>query len=94
MGFKTLGYTSHMGRVVIVIAVILLTIYCVVEVAQSDRYSVRNAPRWLWAFAVICLPVVGPLAWLFLGRPNGGSGGKPQQPPRMPDDDPDFLRRL
>lgn len=83
-----------MGRILIVAAVILLTIYCVVEVAQSKPYQVRNAPRWLWAFVVICLPVVGPLAWLMFGRPGGGSGGKPKNPPRMPDDDPDFLRRL
>lgn len=81
-----------MGRILIVIAAILLTIYCVVEVAQSNKYTVRNAPKWMWAAIVICLPVAGPLAWLFFGRPDGRNH-RPE-PPRAPDDDPDFLRRL
>ena len=82
-----------MARVLLIIAVILLTIYCVVEVAQADKYSVRVAPKWLWAVFVICIPLAGPIAWLFFGRPKGG-GSRPSPRPTMPDDDPDFLRRL
>jgi hypothetical protein len=84
-----------MGRVLPVVIIALLTIYCLVEVAQADPGRVRLAPRWLWAAAVIVLPLVGPLAWLALGRPQQrrpGSGGG--RPPLAPDDDPDFLRRL
>lgn len=80
-----------MGRMLLIAAVVLLTIYCVVEVAQTRHYAVRNAPKWLWVFAVICLPVVGPLSWLLFGRPDR------RRPPRErlnPDDDPDFLRGL
>lgn len=71
----------------------MLTVYCVVEVAQARGYNVRAMPRWLWAFAVICLPVLGPVAWLILGRPIKST--KPL-PPRSsaPDDDEDFLRGL
>lgn len=76
--------------------VVLLTIYCVVEVAQSDGDEVRNAPRWLWAVAVICLPVAGPIAWLTLGRPTAASRSESdlQRNPLSPDDDEDFLRNL
>lgn len=81
-----------MGRVLLILAAILLTIYCVVEVAQANKYAVRGAPKWLWAFLVICIPVLGPLTWLAFGRPNGR--GQRREPPRAPDDDPDFLRRL
>lgn len=73
----------------------LLAIYCVVEVAQAPTYAVRRMPRWLWATAIICLPMFGPLGWLFLGRPNRESRSEPvHRPPKAPDDDNDFLRGL
>ncbi len=81
-----------MPRVLIIIAVIMLTIYCVVEVAQSHRYAVRRLPKWLWAFAVICVPVVGPISWLAFGRPTS-SAPRPGAP-TAPDDDEDFLRGI
>lgn len=85
-----------MGRYLPIILVALLTIYCVVEVAQAQPYGVRRMPRWLWATAVTCLPLVGALGWLFLGRPNAESLGirKRSKRPKAPDDDVDFLRGL
>ncbi|MCG6567303.1 PLD nuclease N-terminal domain-containing protein [Tessaracoccus sp. ZS01] len=81
-----------MPRILLIIAVVMLTIYCVVEVAQSRGYRVRAMPRWLWAFAVIALPIVGPVSWLVLGRPLKNH---PQvRDHRAPDDDEDFLRGL
>jgi hypothetical protein len=85
-----------MARYLPIIIVALLMIYCVVEVAQAQPYAVRRMPRWLWATVVICVPLFGALAWLFLGRPNAESLGirKRSAPPRAPDDDVDFLRGL
>lgn len=86
-----------MGRFLPLVIVALLTIYCVVEVAQASPYAVRRAPRWLWAVAVICLPLAGSLGWLFLGRPTAqsrGEGGAGARRPKAPDDDVDFLRGL
>ena len=85
-----------MGRFLPLVIVALLTIYCVVEVAQAPPYAVRRAPRWLWAVAVICLPLAGSLAWLFFGRPNPQSRGEGTavRRPSAPDDDVDFLRGL
>lgn len=84
-----------MLRVAIVIAVVALTIYCTVEVAQAPASRVRNMPKWLWAVFVIVAPVLGPLCWLAFGRPTN------RRPPSdnrgysgAPDDDPDFLRSL
>ncbi|MDR1432308.1 MAG: PLD nuclease N-terminal domain-containing protein [Propionibacteriaceae bacterium] len=82
-----------MGRVLPLIILGLLMIYCVVEVAQSDSQRVRVAPRWLWAVAVIALPGVGSIAWLFFGRPTK-QPPRPRQQPMAPDDDPDWLRKL
>ena len=82
-----------MGRYLPIVMVALLMIYCVVEVAQSSPYAVRAMPRWLWAVAIICLPLVGAVCWLIFGRPRKGTP-TPGGPPRSPDDDPDFLRGL
>jgi hypothetical protein len=53
-------------------------------------------PRWLWATAIICVPLVGAVSWLLLGRPNAESLGTRKRPgrPKAPDDDVDFLRGL
>lgn len=86
-----------MGRFLPLVIVALLTIYCVVEVAQAAPYAVRRGPRWLWAVAVICLPLAGSLGWLFFGRPTAASRGEPGKAagrPKAPDDDVDFLRGL
>ena len=85
-----------MGRYLPIIIVVLLMIYCVVEVAQAPPYAVRRMPRWLWATAIICLPLGWRcLAGLLLGRPNAESlGTKQRQRPKAPDDDIDFLRGL
>lgn len=85
-----------MARVLPILIVVLLMIYCVVEVAQARPDEVRRAPRWLWAAAVIMIPALGSLAWLALGRPTAQSRAEAEveRHPSAPDDDPDFLRRL
>jgi len=77
-------------RVLLFVAVVMLTIYCVVELAQTKGARVRAMPRWLWLFVVICVPVIGPFAWLLAGRP----APRPRPRPLAPDDDEDFLRGL
>jgi hypothetical protein len=85
-----------MGRYLPIIMVVLLAIYCMVEVAQAPTYAVRRMPRWLWATAIICVPLLGSLAWLIFGRPSGESRrrGASTARPKAPDDDNDFLRGL
>ena len=85
-----------MMRYLPIIIVALAMIYCVVEVAQAPPYAVRRMPRWLWATAIICLPLIGAVCWLFFGRPNAESLGTKKKPnkPKAPDDDVDFLRGL
>lgn len=85
-----------MVRFLPIVIIVLLMIYCVVEVAQSRSDEVRRAPRWLWASAVIAVPLFGSLAWLFFGRPNAKSiaDAVDERFPIAPDDDQDFLNRL
>lgn len=85
-----------MGRVIPIIVLVALTIYCTIEVAQARSWDVRRMPKWLWAVVVIGVPGIGPLAWLVFGRPLAPpkDGRRPPPPPRPPDDNPDFLRNL
>jgi hypothetical protein len=76
---------------------VVLLIYCLIEIAQSDPRQVRQLSRGVWALIVL-VPLVGPVTWLVYGRPNGTdvTPVAPRPKPRVvaPDDDPDFLRSL
>ncbi len=85
-----------MLKALTVVVPAVLAIYCLVQVAQTRADLVRTLPRWAWALVILLLPVLGPVGWLVLGRPQGP---RPAPPPRRrrplaPDDDPDFLRGL
>jgi hypothetical protein len=78
---------------------IALTVYAVVDCVQTDEQRIRNLPKLLWLLLILLFPLVGPIAWFIAGRPQRGSAGDRGRthrppPPRGPDDDPDFLRRL
>ena len=75
-----------MGRVLLLIVALGLTIFALIDLFGVSADDVRGGSRFLWAVAILLLPVVGPLLWLWLGR-------APSDAPRIlgPDDDPDFL---
>lgn len=78
-------------RILFYVAVVALSIYCLVDLSQSREDRVRLMPRAAWALVLILAPVIGPLGWLFAGRPVK----QPPRPrPKGPDDDDDFLRGL
>ncbi|SMO50681.1 PLD nuclease N-terminal domain-containing protein [Propioniciclava tarda] len=80
---------------------VALLLYSFIDCASADARRVRNLPKAAW-FLVILMPIVGPLAWLFAGRPPRESqswplrpGSRPEQPRTLaPDDDPAFLEAL
>lgn len=85
-----------------------LTVYCLIDVIQTDEMVVRNLPKIAWIILVLLFPVVGPVAWLVAGRPDQQSRrtrtqqqrwedhrrDRDRRPPRGPDDDPDFLKGI
>jgi hypothetical protein len=80
---------------------IAVTVYAVVDCIQTDDAQVRGLPKLLWLLLILLFPIVGAIAWFIAGRPLRGSPGRPgggpthrPPPPRGPDDDHDFLRRL
>jgi Phospholipase_D-nuclease N-terminal len=46
-----------------------LLIYALIDCIQTPDKAVRNLPRWGWLILIILIPYVGPIAWLFAGRP-------------------------
>lgn len=87
-----------MLRVLPVLVVLVLVVYCLVDLAQSRADEVRALPRSVWALAILFIPVLGAIGWLLLGRPAGPAGvsapGPSSARPVAPDDDPVFLARL
>ena len=92
-----------MLRVVIAVALLAFTVFCIVDAVQTEDSEVRGLPKPLWVIVCLIFPVAGGLAWLVAGRPRsildiifgdrGGRSGRPRGP-LGPDDDPDFLRDL
>lgn len=97
-----------MGRFVLAVAILMLYIYAIVDLARSPARDVRLLPKWLWVIVVVLVVIAGPALYLALGRPlvgyppsggdgGGGSGGRGGPGPRgpvAPDDDPEFLKKL
>ena len=84
-----------MGKALIIVVIVVFSVYSLFDVLAQTR--TRSLSKPVWALLSL-VPILGPLAWLALGRPPaakpGGSGGR--QVPRVtgPDDDPDFLWNL
>ena len=77
-----------------VVALVLL-VYCLLDVLRTPASLVRSLPKPLW-FLLVLPPVLGPAAWLLLGRPAKGTPRPVAPAPGAgaPDDDDDFLREL
>ncbi len=52
--------------------VMLLWVFCLIDVITADDGGVRFLPKIVWLLLVVFLPLAGSLAWLFAGRPIGG----------------------
>ena len=97
------------GSGALVLVELCLLVYCALNVITTPEAQVRNLPKLLWLALVLLIPIVGPVAWLVAGRPQGparslpykgntGVAPEPYRParatPAPPDDDEAFLRRL
>ena len=89
------------------VAELSLLVYCVLDVLRTPSQHVRNLPKPVWLFLCFLPPVIGPICWLVLGRPQQppnlpykGNTGFPEYDrpgravPQNPDDDEAFLRGL
>lgn len=87
-----------------------LLVFCLIDCIQSDSLVVRNLSKGWWLVLIIFVPLIGPIAWLVAGRPqgqhtrrsvpwpSGPTAGFPEyerpRAARGPDDDPAFLAEL
>jgi hypothetical protein len=49
-----------------------LTVYCLIECIGTPEGAIRNLPKVAWVFIILLFPIVGPVAWLAVGRPDTG----------------------
>lgn len=89
-----------MLRYLPLVILVAMTIYALVECAQTEPEQVRNLPKWGWILIIIVFGpqtlALGPIGWFIAGRPKGkGFGGfNPKRKVLPPDDNPDFLKGL
>lgn len=50
--------------------ILVLWIFCVVDVITSRDDEVRHLPKMGWLILVLLFPLVGSIAWLAAGRPQ------------------------
>lgn len=80
-----------MPRLLSLLTVVTLSLWALIDVAQTPALRLRMLAKPLWAVLVL-VPVLGPAAWFLQGRaPQPSAAGVR---PLAPDDDPEFLRRL
>jgi Phospholipase_D-nuclease N-terminal len=53
------------------LAVLALLVYCLIDCIQTDSALVRNLPKPFWILLIVIVPLVGGIAWLVAGRPEG-----------------------
>jgi hypothetical protein len=87
-----------MGKVLLFLVPLALTIYAVIDAIQTEDTRVRHLPKIIWILLILVFTPIGAIAWLVTGRQHGPMRGRPGSryptAPRGPDDDPDFLRNL
>lgn len=54
-----------------------LVVYCVLNIITTPDADVRNLPKLLWLVLVLLFPIVGGVAWLVAGRPQGPARSLP-----------------
>ena len=84
-----------MGKFILAGVAIVLVIYAIFDAAATPPSQIKILPKPAWLVVIVLVPVLGALAWIFVGtkRLRPGPGRRPL-PPRGPDDDPDYLRGI
>lgn len=88
------------------LVLLLLWVFCLVDVITTDDTQCRNLPKIWWVLIVLLVFDIGAVLWLVAGRPRRGTSGSrgtsafPEydRPGRFvatnPDDDATFLRMV
>ncbi|MBM7517379.1 PLD nuclease N-terminal domain-containing protein [Nocardioides nitrophenolicus] len=89
--------------------ILILWVYCLVDVITAREDSVRNLAKTWWLLIVFFFPLAGSIAWFIAGRPTperaltrdqGAAPGFPEYErrgrfaPADPEKDEEFLRKV
>src|SRR5712691_3099559 len=90
-----------MGRLFPLFALldVALIVIALIDCLSVEESEIRALPRVAWAFLILLFSPIGPIAWFVAGRPARGAPGpaadtRVGRAPLLPDDDPEFLRRM
>jgi Phospholipase_D-nuclease N-terminal len=88
-----------MVRLFVFLAAVQLVLLVLGLISSLSAERVRSMPRLLWVLVILLVPLLGPIAYFFFGRPRpapreGGPVRRATPRPASPDDDPDFLRSM
>lgn len=61
---------------VVSVALLVLYVFCLIDVVTTPEHEVRNLPKLAWLLVVLLLPLVGSIAWLVAGRRQGPSSSR------------------
>ncbi|UGY95186.1 PLD nuclease N-terminal domain-containing protein [Streptomyces gobiensis] len=87
--------------------ILVLWLYAFIDCVLTPEEEVRHLPKVVWVIIVLLFGqvLIGPIAWLAVGKERRGSVGKKGSTPSEwhrnygptpvpPDDNPDFLKSL
>jgi hypothetical protein len=89
-----------MLRVLLILIPLALAVYALVDCISTKDEDVRHLPKLVWILLIVLATIVGPLAWIFVGRERGGKGASSWGRGGggggwvAPDDNPEFLKSL
>ncbi len=68
-------------ELLVAVAAFALWVYCLVDVISADDARIHHLPKLGWLVLVLLFPLVGSIAWLVAGRPDGARAGGPRHAP-------------
>ena len=80
--------------VILGVAVVVFTVYAIVDCALFDRTRIRGIARGWWILVILFVPVIGGVLWFVIGRGRANRVGRSGRRTVAPDDDTEFLRQL
>ena len=51
-----------------IVATLALTLYTFIDCARRDETEIRKLPKWGWLLAIVLTGIIGPIAYLIIGR--------------------------
>ena len=83
-------------RALPLVLALALLLYGLFDALQTEESRIRTLPKVMWIVVMLVIPIIGPILWLILGRPEGQTENRQsfRRQPMAPDDDARFLEEL